>query len=615
MMTLADPASAPDHESARIAVILARHGAARPRLIEILREAQEPEGWLRPEAITQIAAALALPRARVEGVAGFYSFLHLQPAGRYRLRFSDNITDRLAGSVALMQRLCRQLWVEPGKVSEDGLVSVDTTSCTGMSDQGPALLVNGRAIARLDDARIDRIAELVRDHVPLTEWPHDLFVIDDNIRRRGPLLAEGYVAGSALRAAIARQAAAGPWSAREGAPTLIDELTRAGLRGRGGAGYPVGQKWDSCRRAADPHRVMVCNADEGEPGTFKDRVLLARHADLVIDGLTIGALATGAREGFIYLRAEYLHLRAPLLETLARRRADGLLGRAICGVPGFDFDIALRMGAGAYICGEASALVESLEGKRGVPRNKPPHLVESGYLHHPTVVNNVETCAAAALVALRGGEAYARLGIGQSSGTKLLSVAGDCARPGVYEIEMGVSLRAVLDECGATDTQAVQIGGPSGQCIDTSGFDRRIAFDDLATPGALTVFDRSRDLFEVALNYTRFFAHESCGFCTPCRVGTPLMLRLMEKVAAGRAGRYDLQRLRELGAVLRSASHCELGHAAPGPVLDTLDRFPQAYAQRLKAQGFEPMFDLDGALARARAATGRDDAGAHLAQS
>ena len=595
-----------------IDALVARHGAARVRLIEILREAQEPDGWLRPETITRITSLLGMPRAQVEGVAGFYSFLHLQPAGRYRLRFSDNITDRMAGSAALMQRLCRLLWAEPGKVSEDGLLSVNTTSCTGMSDQGPALLVNGRAIPRLTEQRIDRIADLVRGRVPLADWPSELFVVEDNIRRRGILLADGYQAGSALRAAIARQAAAGTWSAFDGSPVLIEQLQRARLRGRGGAGYPVAHKWDACRRAADPHRVIVCNADEGEPGTFKDRVLLARHAAQVIDGMAVSAFATGAREGFIYLRAEYLHLRAPLLDALDRHRAAGLLGRSICGVAGFDFDIELRMGAGAYICGEASALVESLEGKRGVPRNKPPHLVESGYLQHPTVVNNVETCAAAAWVALHGGDAYAALGRAESSGTKLLSVAGDCARPGVYEFELGVSLGEVLADCGAADTQAVQIGGPSGQCIDASGFDRRIAFDDLATPGALTVFDRSRDLFEVALNFTRFFAHESCGFCTPCRVGTPLMLRLMEKVAAGRAGRHDLERLRELGAVLRSASHCELGHTAPGPVLDTLERFPAVYERRLKAGGFEPMFDLDGALARARAATGRDDPGAHL---
>lgn len=599
-----------DHD--RLAHILARHGAARSRLLQILIEAQEPEGWLPPATISRIAEALRWPRARVHGVASFYSFLHLQPAGRYRIRFSDNITDRMAGGPALLERLCAQLWLERGKVSEDGLVSVDTTSCTGMCDQGPALLVNGWAIPRLDDARIDRIAALVRDHVDLDDWPRELFMVDDNIRRRGILLAPGYGAGSAIEAAIARHGAAAPYVAADGAPSMVDEMKRAKLRGRGGAGYTVGLKWDGCRRAPDPERFVVCNADEGEPCTFKDRVLLTRFADLVFDGMTVCALAAGAAQGFVYLRGEYRHLLEPLRAMLARRRSGGLLGRSIGGVAGFDFDVEIHLGAGAYVCGEASAQVESLEGGRGVPRNRPPHLVERGYLGHPTIVNNVETLASAALIALHGGDWFAAHGTAQTSGTKLLSVAGDCARRGIYEVPCGTTVAEVLAECGAEAAQAVQIGGPSGTCIDAREFGRRLAFEDLPTPGAFTVFDRTRDMFEVALSFTRFFAHESCGFCTPCRVGTALLERLMGKIEAGRAGRYDLERVHQLSELLHAASHCELGHTACNPVLDTLQRFRPAYERRLRPGGFEPMFDLDGALAPARALTGRDDADAHL---
>ncbi len=609
----------------RLDAILDRHGNARTELVQILREAQEPEGWIRPEAITTIARALGLPRARVEGVAGFYSFLHLAPGGRYRIRFSDNITDRMAGSEALLARLCELLWVERGRTSEDGLVSIDTTSCTGMCDQAPALLVNGWAIPRLDDARIEQIAELVRSGLPVPHWPRELFVVADNIRRRDVLLDSNLAPGEAIHAALARgsgalrERASNERSWREaieiepqGPRAVLAEIKLANLRGRGGAGFTTGLKWEACAQAPATPRYVVCNADEGEPGTFKDRVLLASYADLVFDGMTVAAYAVGARHGFLYLRGEYRHLLAHLQAVLDRRRREGLLGSGICDWPGFDFDISIHVGAGAYICGEESALIESLEGKRGVPRNRPPYPVISGYLKQPTIVNNVETFCAAALIAVRGGEWYRSIGTLRSAGTKLLSVSGDCARPGIYEYPFGTKVAQVLADCGAEATQAVQVSGASGICIDATEFDRRIAFEDLPTAGAFMVFDESRDMFEVARNFVHFFAHESCGFCTPCRVGTTLLARLMDKLAAGLGSPHDLAQITDLNSLLQAASHCGLGHTACNPVLDTLKRFRPAYERRLLTPEFVPAFDLDGALARARAMTGRDDPGAHF---
>jgi [NiFe] hydrogenase diaphorase moiety large subunit len=608
----------------RIDQVIDRHQARRTHLLQILIEAQESEGWLPPQVITRIALAVNLPRGRVEGVAGFYAFLHLRPAGRYRVRFADNITDRMQGNLPLLARLCERLWVERGKVSEDGLVSVDTTSCTGMCDQGPGLIVNGWAIPRLTEARVDQVAELIREQVPIEQWPAELFEVADNVRRKDALLGGAIGPGEPIRAAMARgrsdaEAAASARSWREGvevAPQgpveLLAEIKRSNLRGRGGAGFHTGLKWEACRNAQDAEKYVVCNADEGEPGTFKDRVLLASHADLVIEGMTVCAYAVGASRGFVYLRGEYRHLLAPLHEVLARRRVAGLLGRNICGETGFDFDIEIHLGAGAYVCGEESALIESLEGKRGIPRNRPPYPVTSGYLKHPTVVNNVETFCAAALIALRGGDWYARIGTPKSSGTKILSISGDCARPGIYEYPFGVSVREVLADCGAQRTQAVQVSGPSGLCIDADEFDRRIAFEDLPTAGAFMVFDDSRDMFEVARNFTHFFAHESCGFCTPCRVGTSLLRNLMDKLAEGKGSKHDLAQIVDLNHLLQASSHCGLGHTACNPTLDTIKRFRPVYEQRLVSLDFEPAFDLDGALSRARAMTGRDDAGAHL---
>ncbi|MBI5435605.1 MAG: NAD(P)H-dependent oxidoreductase subunit E [Nitrosomonadales bacterium] len=581
--------------------ILERHGYAATSLLQILREAQEHYGYIHPSAISYISVKLGIPRARIEGVAGFYSFLHLRPHGEYRVLFSDNITDRMLGSQPLLEEMCRQLWLQQGKVSEDGLVSINTTSCTGMCDQGPAMLVNGRAITRLTQQRVQEIGQLIRNRTPLSDWPSDFFAVDDNIRRSGPLLGNTLAPGAVLSTALTL-----------GSENIIEEIKQSGLRGRGGAGFPAGLKWEACRNAPGEARHVVCNADEGEPGTFKDRVLLTRQADLVFEGMTLCALAVGAQHGYLYLRGEYRYLLEPLQAALQRRRENKLLGKNILGQPGFDFDIVIHLGAGAYICGEESALIESLEGKRGVPRNRPPFPVTHGYLQQPTALDNVETFCAAALAIHMGAEKYRAIGTPKSSGSKLISVSGDCPRPGIYEYPFGVSVREVLADCGAVNTRAVQVSGPSGVCVAASEFDHRLGFEDLPTAGAFMVFDDSRDLFEVARNFVHFFAHESCGFCTPCRVGTALLKQTMDKIAAGHGTQYDLHEIENLDQVLQTSSHCGLGRTACNPVLHTLRHFRPAYESRLKSLEFKPAFDLDGALARARQMTGRDDAGAHL---
>ncbi len=622
----------PELTTTGLTSLLDGQGRKPTRLLQILIEIQAAQHWISPENIDQLAAELNLPRARIEGVIGFYSFLHAEPAGQFRLLFSDNITDRMLGNQNLLEYLCNKLWLERGHVSEDGLVSVDTTSCTGLCDQGPAMLANGMAIPRLTRERLDEIAELVLQKVPVTQWPAELFVIENNIQRREILLANSMQPGDALRAAIAQvcvpgsavEAAANQRSWREGIPSValcapvstLEEIKRSNLRGRGGAGFTTGLKWEACRNAPGGEdnrtRYVVCNADEGEPGTFKDRVLLTTQADLLFEGMTLCAFAINAKQGFLYLRGEYRYLLEPLNAVLQRRRDANLLGANILGQAGFDFDIEIHLGAGAYVCGEESALIESLEGKRGIPRNRPPYPVTHGYLDKPTTVNNVETFCAAALVGLHGGDWYRGIGTAKSAGTKILSVSGDCARPGIYEYPFGVTVRQVLIDCGAENTLAVQVSGPSGVCIGADEFDRRIAFEDLATAGAFMVFDESRDMFEVARNFAHFFAHESCGFCTPCRVGTAMLKATMDKIAIGHGTQYDLAEIDQLNRILLQSAHCGLGHTACNPTLDTLKRFRPTYERRLKSLDFEPAFDLDGALATARRMTGRDDAGAHL---
>jgi len=581
--------------------ILSRYQNSTENLLQILCEVQERAGYVTPDAVRHLSSKLRIPRARIESVASFYSFLHLKPHGDYRVLFSDNITDRMLGSQALMEQMCQQLWLQPGKVSEDGLVSIGITSCTGMCDQGPAMLVNNRPITNLTHQRIQEIGQLIRNRTPLADWPADFFQVQDNIRLGGLLLEHALSPGEVLRGAVS-----------SGAGKVIETIKSSGLRGRGGAGYPTGLKWEACRNAKGSGHYVVCNADEGEPGTFKDRVLLARYADLVLEGMALCALAVGADKGFIYLRGEYGYLLESLQAALERWREKNLLGANILGHRGFDFDIEMHMGSGAYICGEESALIESLEGKRGVPRNRPPFPVTNGYLQQPTAVDNVETFCQAVLAMHMGAQAYAAIGTPKSTGSKVISVSGDCPRPGIYEYAFGVSVREILRDCGAVNTRAVQISGPSGICVAESEFDRRLGFEDLPTAGAFMVFDDSRDLFQVAQNFVNFFAHESCGFCTPCRVGTALLKKTMDKIAAGLGTRYDLGEVEHLNYVLQNSSHCGLGRTACNPVLHTLKHFRPAYESRLKSLEFKPAFDLDGSLARARQMTGRDDAGAHL---
>jgi [NiFe] hydrogenase diaphorase moiety large subunit len=404
-----------------------------------------------------------------------------------------------------------------------------------------------------------------------------------------------------VRAAIAR-----------GAEGTLAEVLAANIRGRGGAGFSTGQKWHACRNAPGEAHYVVCNADEGEPGTFKDRVLLTSYANLVLDGMTVAAFVVGAKRGFIYLRGEYRHLLTPLRQVLEFRRQNNLLGKDICGKPGFEFEVDIHLGAGAYVCGEETALLESLEGKRGVPRNRPPYPVTHGYLGQPTALNNVETFCAAAMVTQQGADVWRVHGTARSSGTRILSVSGDCARPGIYEYPFGVTVAKVLADCGAVDTQAVQVSGPSGITLDETEFGRSISFEDVPTAGAFMVFNRSRDMFLVAKNFAHFFAHESCGFCTPCRVATSLIRNAMDKISSGHGSQHDLREIVQLNTVLQATSHCGLGHTACNPVFDTMKKFRPAYERRLTSLDFAPDFDLDGSLARARQVTNRDDADAHL---
>lgn len=582
--------------------VLAKADHQAVRLLSILREVQAQYQHIPDEAIDILSDALNIPRTQIIGVAEFYSFLHLTPQGRYDILVSDSITDHMLDKENLLSYFSSVLHVAVGEVRADGLVSLNNTSCTGMCDQGPAALINGLAVPRLNRPLIDKIGYLIERAVPLDEWPQEMFHVEDNIHKAGLLLDANFNKGSAIQAAYAR-----------GLSATLEELDHSGLRGRGGAGFKTAMKWRFCAEEQSDTHYVVCNADEGEPGTFKDRVLLNRYADYVFEGMTVAAAIIGAKQGFLYLRGEYLHLYQKLQNILQQRREQGLLGNDILGL-GLDFDIELCLGAGAYICGEESALIESLEGKAGIPRNRPPYPVTSGYLNKPTIVNNVETFMAAANIAIRGGDWFVGFGTDKSAGSKILSICGDCEMPGIYEFPFGVSIRQILDDCGADDVLGVQIGGPSGTFISNQELDRLLAFEDLATGGSFIIFNNSRNVLAIAQNFTHFFAHESCGFCTPCRVGTSLLKKQLDKIVDGHGSAGDVVELEDLCQLVKTNSHCGLGQTAANPILSTLQRYPDLYQSQLKQISYEPGFDLDGALEIARRMAQRDDAAAHLAQ-
>jgi len=556
-------------------------------LLDMLREIQLRELHISNAAIDILAKSLEIPRVRIEGVVGFYRFFTREPAGQYHLLFSANITDEMAGKAVLQQRLQQKLGVKLGQTRADGRVRVEDTSCTGMSDQGPALLVNGQAVPNLTLGLIDAIAANIEAQTPLKSWPSTWFEVQTHVRQTDFLLGNPFEPGSALRK-----------MQQLGLDATWNEIERAGLHGCGGAGFKTGLKWKLCQQASGKQHFVVCNADEGEPGTFKDRVLLQAYSDLVVEGITVCARIIGAHQGFIYLRGEYAYLRPLLNAHLAQRRAAGLLGQNILG-QGWHFDLEVRLGAGAYICGEESALIHSLEGMRGHPRIRPPFPVTHGYCQQPTVVNNVETFAQAAQILVQGADRFAALGTENSRGTKLLSISGDCAAPGIYEFPYGTSVRAILAACKADDPQAVQVAGAAGTTLPPSQFNRILAFEDVATGGSWMIFNQQRNLMDMVSNFARFFVHESCGFCTPCRVGTSLLQHLLSKICNGQGSQADLAEIRDLAKVMKSSSQCGLGATAPNHFLATLDQFPHLYASLLKTNA-GPSFDLEQALSEAR---------------
>ena len=392
--------------------------------------------------------------------------------------------------------------------------------------------------------------------------------------RTGPVLFSAYKRGEGIKKAL-----------KDKREDILFEIKDSGLKGRGGAGFPTSTKWMLTAAAKADKKFIVCNADEGEPGTFKDRVLLMEYPALVFEGMVIGGYTVGAKVGIVYLRAEYEYMLEQLENYLSNMREDNLLGEGILGTD-FSFDISIRLGSGAYVCGEETALIESLEGNRGEPRNRPPFPVNTGYMGYPTSVNNVETLAAVPHIITKGGSWFKKHGTDKSTGSKLFSVSGDCENPGVYELPWGISINELLELVGARNTKAVQVGGASGTCIPKTQFDRKFGYEDIPTGGSVIIFNESRNMLHVLKNFMEFFVEESCGQCTPCRIGNVKLLEGINMIERGEFTFKYINTLKELGKTMQVASKCGLGQSSPNAFISILDNFKDEIFHTFGNDGF-----------------------------
>ncbi len=538
-------------------------GVDRTRLLDVLISAQRKTGFVSEEESRLIAEQLQISPADVREVQSFYHFLHSRPSGRYRIHLDNSIISEISGLPNVKKAFCKELKIQVGETTRDGLFGLYETSCIGLSDQGPAALINGVPFPRL---RVKDVPIIIRD-LRRGRKPADMArSVKSQLRQLGPFFKD-------LKTHTAKFGL-GLEAAYQISPSQIcEEIKKSGLRGRGGAGFPTGLKWASCAQMKAVRKFVVCNADEGEPGTFKDREILTNGSEFVFEGMAIAARAIGAREGIIYLRWEYQYLLPRLKRTLRRLERHPLFN---------DFSLRIQLGAGAYVCGEETALLESLEGKRGEPRLRPPFPAEFGYLGMPTVVNNPETFYLATKILSSGSEVFRAFGTARSPGTRLLSVSGDVELPGIYEVEWGVTLEMVLKISHARNPKIIQVGGPSGHCVSYKDRHRVLSFEDLPTGGSLMIFNRRRDLFRVLENFLDFFVRESCGNCTPCRAGNVFLLDLIRRFRNRKPHPDDRQRIMEWSQVISRTSRCGLGATSPNVLTTSLLAFKSEFDRLLK---------------------------------
>ena len=584
---------------AKFTELLGRYPIRRSALIPMMLYAQDQFGFLSDEMLEEIATRAGLNLIEVTETLAYYSMLRRKPEGRYHIQVCTNISCMLRGGNELYQHVQKRLGIGNKEVSPTGTFSLEEVECIGACTGAPAIQVNYDYHENLDPGKIDAIFEQLEQG----KRPKPVSVISGAIHERHPaevvvisrrfgipnsnkievyLKHDGY---QALEKALKQMTP----------DQIIDEVKKSNLRGRGGAGFPAGMKWSFVpKETGGKPKYIIANGDESEPGTSKDRPLMEMDPHQLIEGMIIAGRAVGAVRGYIYIRGEYRYVIDIVEAAIVEAYAKGYLGKNILG-SGFDFDLVAHTGAGAYECGEESALMESLEGKRGYPRIRPPFPAVVGLYGCPTVINNVETLSSVPAVILRGAEWYAGLGTPKNGGTRLFAVSGHVNRPGIYELPMGFNMKRMIEEVaggvpGGKKIKAVVPGGSSCPLLTGDEIDIAMDFDSVAKAGSMlgsggtVVLNEDTCMVDFARRIMHFYAHESCGWCIPCREGTAWLKKMLDRFHDGGGRAEDIPLIDELSQNMLGRTFCPLGDAAAMPTISIVKKWRNEFEDHLRGE-------------------------------
>jgi len=590
--------------------LVGRYPVKRSALIPMLLFAQDQFGFLSDEMLEEIAKRLDLNMVQVTETLAYYSMLRRKPAGRNHIQVCTNISCMLRGGNELYAHVQKRLGLGNHEVSPTGTFSLEEVECMGACTGAPAMQVNYDFYENLDPDKVDAIFEQLQDG----KRPKPAPVISGALHERHPsevvvisrlfgvpnshkidvyMKHEGY---QALEKSLKQMTP----------DQIIDEMKKSSLRGRGGAGFPTGMKWSFVPKDSTKPKYVLCNADESEPGTSKDRPLMEMDPHQMIEGTIIAGRAIGSNQGYIYVRGEYRYILDIVETAIAEAYGKGFLGKNIMG-SGFDFDLAAHTGAGAYECGEESALMESLEGKRGYPRIKPPFPAVVGLYGCPTIINNAETLSTVPAIIRKGGDWYASLGVPKNGGTRLYSISGHVNRPGIYELPLGFPMRKLIEDVaggipGGKKLKAVIPGGSSCPVLSADEIDVALDYDSVAKIGSMlgsggtVVMDEDTCMVDVARRIMHFYAHESCGWCIPCREGTAWLSKMLDRFHDGNGRAEDIPLIGELSQNMLGRTFCALGDAAALPTISIVKKWRNEFEDHLHGKcAYKPAEMIAGA--------------------
>ena len=583
---------------AKFKELAGRYPVKRSALIPMMLYAQDELGFLGDEILEEIAKRLNLNKIQVEETLEYYSMLRRKPAGRHHIQVCTNVSCMARGVNELFEHVRKRLGIGNKEVSPSGTFSLEEVECMGACTGAPAMQVNYDFYENLDPDKVDAIFEQLQEGKKPAPAAVTSGAVHERLPAEVPVISKRF--GIPNSAKIEVYLKNEGYQALEKAlkqmtpEQIIEEVKKSGLRGRGGAGFSTGMKWSFIPKGTEKPKYILANADESEPGTCKDRPLMEMDPHQLIEGCVIAGRAVGAHQGYIYVRGEYRYVLDILDKAIAEAYAKGYLGKNILG-SGFDFDLVTHTGAGAYECGEESALMESLEGKRGYPRIKPPFPATVGVYSCPTVINNAETLSTVPAIIRQGGDWYAGLGTAKNGGTRLYSISGHVNRPGIYELPMGFNLKRMIEEVagGIRDgkkLKAVIPGGSSCPLLSADEIDIAMDFDSLAKAGSMlgsggtVVYDEDTCMVDVARRIMHFYAHESCGWCIPCREGTAWLRKMLDRFHEGAGCAEDIPQIYELSQNMLGRTFCALGDAAAMPTMSIVKKWRNEFEDHLNGK-------------------------------